>query len=47
MTDAGSQAWLDKLWTSISTWSPDASDYYGTGITVQVLLILSGNYVAA
>ncbi|WIY02923.1 glycosyl hydrolase family 8 [Amycolatopsis mongoliensis] len=47
MTDAGSQAWLDKLWTSISSWSPDATDYYGTGITVQVLLILSGNYVAA
>jgi endo-1,4-beta-D-glucanase Y len=47
MTDPGSQAWLDKLWTAISTWSPDATDYYGTGITVQVLLILSGNYVAA
>ncbi|MEV6645940.1 glycosyl hydrolase family 8 [Amycolatopsis sp. NPDC051371] len=47
MTDPGSQAWLDKLWTSISSWSPDATDYYGTGITVQVLLILSGNYVAA
>ncbi|MCR6490173.1 glycosyl hydrolase family 8 [Amycolatopsis sp. OK19-0408] len=47
MTDAGSQAWLDKLWTAVSTWSPDATDYYGTGITVQVLLILSGNYVAA
>ncbi|MEV4150062.1 glycosyl hydrolase family 8 [Amycolatopsis sp. NPDC049691] len=47
MTDAGSQAWLDKLWTAISTWSPDATDYYGTGITIQVLLILSGNYVAA
>ncbi|SFW92006.1 glycosyl hydrolase family 8 [Amycolatopsis australiensis] len=47
MTDPGSQAWLDKLWTAISTWSPDATDYYGTGITIQVLLILSGNYVAA
>ncbi|MEU0795318.1 glycosyl hydrolase family 8 [Amycolatopsis sp. NPDC005961] len=47
MTDAGSQAWLDKLWTAVSSWSPDATDYYGTGITVQVLLILSGNYVAA
>lgn len=47
MTDPGSQAWLDKLWTAVSTWSPDSTDYYGTGITVQVLLILSGNYVAA
>jgi endo-1,4-beta-D-glucanase Y len=47
MTDPGSQAWLDKLWTAVSSWSPDSTDYYGTGITVQVLLILSGNYVAA
>ncbi|MBE8520750.1 licheninase [Amycolatopsis sp. H6(2020)] len=47
MTDPGSQAWLDKLWTAVSSWSPDATDYYGTGITLQVLLILSGNYVAA
>jgi endo-1,4-beta-D-glucanase Y len=47
MTDPGSQAWLDKLWTSIASFSPDATDYYGTGITVQVLLILTGNYVAA
>ncbi|MDQ7809419.1 glycosyl hydrolase family 8 [Amycolatopsis sp. A133] len=47
MADPGSQAWLDKLWTAVSSWSPDATDYYGTGITVQVLLILSGNYVAA
>lgn len=46
MNDPGSQAWLDKLWTSITTWSPNAKDYYGTGITVQVLIILSGNYVA-
>ncbi|MEU7791151.1 glycosyl hydrolase family 8 [Amycolatopsis sp. NPDC049159] len=47
MADPGSQAWLDKLWTAVSSWSPDATDYYGTGITIQVLLILSGNYVAA
>ncbi len=47
MTDPGSQAWLDKLWTAVSSWSPDSTDYYGTGITIQVLLILSGNYVAA
>lgn len=47
MTDPGSQAWLDRLWTAVSTWSPDATDYYGTGITIQVLLVLSGNYVAA
>ncbi len=47
MTDPGSQAWLDKLWTAVSSWTPDATDYYGTGITIQVLLILSGNYVAA
>lgn len=47
MTDPGSQAWLDKLWTSIAAFAPDSTDYYGTGITVQVLLILTGNYVAA
>src|SRR5436305_12042822 len=47
MADPGSQAWLDKLWTQIAAFSPDATDYYGTGITVQVLLILTGNYVAA
>ncbi|WP_249026842.1 hypothetical protein [Amycolatopsis lexingtonensis] len=47
MADPGSQAWLDKLWTAVSSWSPDSTDYYGTGITIQVLLILSGNYVAA
>ena len=47
MASPGSQAWLDKLWTQIAAFSPDASDYYGTGITVQVLLILTGNYVAA
>lgn len=47
MASPGSQAWLDKLWAQIAAFSPDASDYYGTGITVQVLLILTGNYVAA
>jgi endo-1,4-beta-D-glucanase Y len=46
MTDPGSQAWLDKLFTQISNFSPDATDYYGTGITLQVLIILSGNFVA-
>ncbi len=46
MTDPGSQAWLDKLFTQINAFSPDANDYYGTGITLQVLLILSGNFVA-
>ncbi|GAA4529508.1 glycosyl hydrolase family 8 [Amycolatopsis samaneae] len=47
MSDPGGQAWLDKLFTRISSFSPDSKDYYGTGITVQVLLVLSGNYVAA
>ncbi|MER7860176.1 glycosyl hydrolase family 8 [Amycolatopsis japonica] len=46
MNDPGSQAWLDKLWTRVTSWSPQADDYYGTGITVQVLIILSGNYIA-
>ncbi|WNV86842.1 glycosyl hydrolase family 8 [Umezawaea sp. Da 62-37] len=46
MSDPGSQAWLDKLWTRISTVSLDSTDYYGTGIQVQVLIILSGNFVA-
>ncbi|MFE0023832.1 glycosyl hydrolase family 8 [Amycolatopsis sp. NPDC059021] len=47
MADPGSQAWLDKLFTQLTSFAPDNKDYYGTGITVQVLLILSGNYVAA
>nr|WP_225953662.1 glycosyl hydrolase family 8 [Kibdelosporangium phytohabitans] len=46
MTDPGSQEWLDKLFTQINNFGPDSSDYYGTGITLQVLLILSGNFVA-
>ncbi|MET9630668.1 glycosyl hydrolase family 8 [Lentzea sp. NPDC006480] len=46
MTDPGSQAWLDKLFTQITKFSPDKNDYYGTGITLQVLIILSGNFVA-
>ncbi|HEX8867888.1 MAG TPA: glycosyl hydrolase family 8 [Lentzea sp.] len=45
-TDPGSQAWLDKLFTQITKFSPDKNDYYGTGITLQVLIILSGNFVA-
>lgn len=47
MNDPGSQVWLDKLWTQIANYTPDATDYYGVGITVQVLLVLSGNYIAA
>jgi endo-1,4-beta-D-glucanase Y len=46
MSDPGSQAWLDKLWTRISTTSLDSTDYYGTGIQVQVLIILTGNFTA-
>ncbi|MET1075798.1 MAG: glycosyl hydrolase family 8 [Umezawaea sp.] len=46
MSDPGSQAWLDKLWARISTVSLDSTDYYGTGIQVQVLIILTGNFVA-
>ncbi|MFD4669761.1 glycosyl hydrolase family 8 [Lentzea sp. NPDC058450] len=46
MTDPGSQAWLDKLFAQINKFSPDKNDYYGTGITLQVLIILSGNFVA-
>ncbi|MEC3982366.1 glycosyl hydrolase family 8 [Amycolatopsis sp. H20-H5] len=47
MNDPGSQAWLDKLWSRIAAFTPDSTDYYGVGITVQVVLILTGNYVAA
>jgi endo-1,4-beta-D-glucanase Y len=46
MSDAGSQAWLDKLFTTISNFKPDTTDYYGTGITLEVLIILSGNFIA-
>lgn len=46
MTDPGSQAWLDKLFTRITGFTPDKTDYYGTGITLQVLIILSGNFLA-
>jgi endo-1,4-beta-D-glucanase Y len=46
MTDPGSQAWLDKLFTRLSTFKVESNDYYGTGILVQVLIILTGNFVA-
>ncbi|WP_405145167.1 glycosyl hydrolase family 8 [Sphaerisporangium sp. NBC_01403] len=44
MTDPGSQAWLDALWTKMLNTSFTSSDYYSTSIQLQVMIIASGNY---
>ncbi len=43
-TDAGSQAWLDALWTKMVNTSFTSTDYYSTSIQLQVMIIVSGNY---
>lgn len=46
MADAGRQAWLDALWTHVTTNPSDDDDYYGVSIKVQSLLVVSGNWWA-
>ena len=44
LTDPGSQAWLDALWTKMVNTSFTNNDYYSTSIQLQVMIIASGNY---
>jgi endo-1,4-beta-D-glucanase Y len=44
LTDSGSQAWLDALWTKMVNTSFTSNDYYSTSIQLQVMIIASGNY---
>ncbi|MCC5574174.1 carbohydrate-binding protein [Microtetraspora sp. AC03309] len=44
MTDSGSQAWLDALWTKMLTTSFTSNDYYSTSIQLQVMIVVTGNY---
>ncbi|MFF3668779.1 glycosyl hydrolase family 8 [Microtetraspora malaysiensis] len=44
MTDSGSQAWLDALWTKMVNTSFSSNDYYSASIQLQVMILASGNY---
>jgi hypothetical protein len=44
LTDSGSQAWLDALWTKMINTGFTNNDYYSTSIQLQVMIIASGNY---
>ncbi|MEV0969816.1 glycosyl hydrolase family 8 [Microtetraspora glauca] len=44
MTDSGSQAWLDALWTKMLNTSFTSNDYYSTSIQLQVMIVVTGNY---
>ncbi|MFF4774764.1 glycosyl hydrolase family 8 [Microtetraspora fusca] len=44
MTDPGSQAWLDALWTKMVNTSFSSNDYYSASIQLQVMILASGNY---
>ncbi|GAA1360144.1 glycosyl hydrolase family 8 [Streptomyces beijiangensis] len=44
MTDPGSQAWLDALWTKLAGTAIDASLYYGGSVQLQSMIVASGNY---
>jgi endo-1,4-beta-D-glucanase Y len=44
LTDPGSQAWLDALWTKMVNTGFTSNDYYSTSIQLQVMIIASGNY---
>ncbi|MER8232809.1 glycosyl hydrolase family 8 [Streptomyces sp. NPDC094049] len=44
MTDPGSQAWLDALWTKMLATPIDTSSYYSASIQLQVMITVSGNH---
>ncbi|MET7395101.1 hypothetical protein ABZS66_16590, partial [Dactylosporangium sp. NPDC005572] len=44
LTDPGSQAWLDALWTKMLNTSFTSTDYYSTSIQLQTMIVASGNY---
>ena len=44
LTDPGSQAWLDALWSKMLNTPFGSNDYYSTSIQLQVMIVVSGNY---
>ncbi|MFB7512825.1 glycosyl hydrolase family 8 [Streptomyces sp. NPDC056144] len=44
MTDAGSQAWLDKLWNKMVATPIDTGSYFSASIQLQVMITASGNH---
>ncbi|WP_254705681.1 glycosyl hydrolase family 8 [Streptomyces vilmorinianum] len=44
MTDPGSQAWLDALWTKMLATPVDTSSYFSASIQLQVMITTSGNH---
>ena len=44
MTDPGSQAWLDALWTRLAATPISPSLYYGGSVQLQSMIVASGNY---
>ncbi|GHH81391.1 hypothetical protein GCM10018781_63950 [Kitasatospora indigofera] len=44
MTDPGSQAWLDALWTKLAATPISSSLYYGGSVQLQSMIVASGNY---
>ncbi|MGW4212059.1 glycosyl hydrolase family 8 [Lentzea sp. NPDC004789] len=43
-TDAGSQAWLDALWTKMVQTPFGGKDYFASSIQLQVMITVSGNH---
>lgn len=46
MTDPDAQQWLDQLWEKLATSEIETAGYYGDTIQLQVMILVSGNYVA-
>ncbi|MET8454492.1 glycosyl hydrolase family 8, partial [Streptomyces sp. NPDC005209] len=44
LTDPGSQAWLDALWTKLTGTAINSSLYYGGSVQLQSMIVASGNY---
>ncbi|MFF7443710.1 glycosyl hydrolase family 8 [Streptomyces sp. NPDC008122] len=44
MTDPGSQAWLDALWSKMLATPVDTSSYFSASIQLQVMITASGNH---
>ncbi|MFF4549368.1 glycosyl hydrolase family 8 [Streptomyces sp. NPDC001406] len=44
LTDPGSQAWLDALWTKLTGTAINSSLYYGGSVQLQTMIVASGNY---
>jgi endo-1,4-beta-D-glucanase Y len=44
MTDPGSQAWLDSLWSKLIATGVGTDGYFSASIQLQVMVVASGNY---